>query len=305
MTTTSRVIRHRATQKAKTIAKVASEPKLDEIARLVKLASPEERKVLEDALVSLERLRNCPFLTYYPDKGPLRRDLYWWAVAFWKAGAQHKERGIMAANQVGKTQAAGYEVTAHLTGRYPKWWKGKRFTTPTKWWLAGDTGQTTRDILQTVMLGPIEGLDNGDWRGMIPPDAIVKYTRKSGGIPKCIDTVWVRHASGKNSSMQFRSYDQGRRAFQGVPLSGGVWLDEEPPDPEVPSSEDGSGAAGDVYSECLTRLAATEGMLIWTYTPLRGMTAFTQNYLETAVTESRDGRVLPAREAYFPNEELD
>lgn len=275
----------------------------EDLTRLLSVATIEERRVIQDMLTGLERMRACPFHTYYPDTGPLRRELYWWAVAFWAAGTKHKERGLMAANQVGKTLAVGYEVTAHLTGRYPRWWEGARFAHVNRWWLAGDTQLTTRDILQTVMLGPIDGLDAADWRGMIPPDTIRKHTRKSGGVPKCVDTVWVQHVTGKLSSMQFRSYDQGRRAFQGVPLSGGVWLDEEPPDPEVPQTEDGSGAAGDIYSECLTRLAATDGLMLWSYTPLRGMTPFTQAYLESAVTTTRDGRTLPAREAYFPEEE--
>lgn len=263
---------------------------------------PEERKALAEALESLDRLRGCPFRTLYPDTGPLRRELYWWALEFFKAGREHKERGIMAGNQVGKTLAGGYEVTAHLTGQYPPWWQGKRFTRPNKWWLAGDTQQTTRDILQTVMLGPIDGLDNSDWRGMIPPDTIRKHTRRSSSVGKCVDSVWVAHASGGQSVLQFRSYDQGRRAFQGVPLSGGAWLDEEPPDPEVPQSHDGSGAAGDIYSEVLTRLAATEGCLIWTFTPLRGLTPFVQHYLESAVAATKGGKIIPGREAFFPDE---
>lgn len=272
-------------------------PNLQNLAYL----KPDERKALADTLAQLERIRTCPFHTYYPDAGPLRRSLYWWALKFWEAGLTHKERGIMAANQVGKTQAAGYEVTAHLTGRYPKWWKGKRFPGPNKWWLAGDTAETTRDILQVTMLGPIDGLEASDWRGMVPPDAVVKYTRRRGAA-HAVDAAWIKHASGGQSVMQFKSYDQGRRAFQGVPLSGGAWLDEEPPDPEMAKSEDGSGAATDIYGEVLTRLAATDGLLLWTFTPLRGMTPFVQGYLDSAVAVNKQGLELPAREAFFPED---
>jgi hypothetical protein len=53
------------------------------------------------------------FQMLYPETGPLRRDLYWWAQTFWNVGAEktenggwlYPERGIMAANQVGKTIA--------------------------------------------------------------------------------------------------------------------------------------------------------------------------------------------------------
>jgi hypothetical protein len=33
----------------------------------------------------------------------------------------------MAGNRVGKTVAAGTELTYHLTGCYPHWWRGRRF----------------------------------------------------------------------------------------------------------------------------------------------------------------------------------
>ena len=39
--------------------------------------------------------------------------------------------------------------------------------------------------------------------------------------------------------MQAKSYDQGREAFQGATLTGGIWLDEEPPD----ATEDKTPAA--------------------------------------------------------------
>jgi phage terminase large subunit-like protein len=72
-----------------------------------------------------------------------------------------------------------------------------------------------------------------------------------------MDTVSVRHASGGTSVLGFKSYDQGRRKFQGT-AKHLVWLDEEPP--------------LDVYQECLTRLMTTDGLMLCTFTPLEGMT---------------------------------
>src|SRR6185437_13083066 len=40
-------------------------------------------------------------------------------VAFHGAGAKHRERLLMAANQSGKTLAGGFECAMHATGRYP------------------------------------------------------------------------------------------------------------------------------------------------------------------------------------------
>src|SRR6516162_7464537 len=56
---------------------------------------------------------------------------------FHRAGATHRERLLMAGNQLGKTLAGGFEVAMHATGRYPEWWQGKRFDRPIHAWAAG------------------------------------------------------------------------------------------------------------------------------------------------------------------------
>src|SRR5258708_5513527 len=52
---------------------------------------------------------------------------------FHAAGSEFRERILIAANQVGKTWAAGFEVAMHATGLYPDWWIGRRFNRPTRW----------------------------------------------------------------------------------------------------------------------------------------------------------------------------
>jgi Terminase large subunit, T4likevirus-type, N-terminal len=74
-------------------------------------------------------------------------------VEFHAAGAKHRERLLMAGNQTGKTLAGGMETAMHATGRYPDWWRGKRFDRPTIGWVAGVTGETVRDTVQRVLLG--------------------------------------------------------------------------------------------------------------------------------------------------------
>src|SRR5579859_2050394 len=96
--------------------------------------------------------------TYYPDEGPLRRELYPKHLQFFRGGARHRERLFMAANRVGKTEGVGgYETTLHLTGLYPPWWEGRRFDGPVDWWAAGKTNETTRDIVQMKLFGKVEG----------------------------------------------------------------------------------------------------------------------------------------------------
>src|SRR5262249_44054179 len=72
---------------------------------------------------------------------------------FHAAGAKHRERLLMAGNQLGKTLAGAMETAIHATGRYPPWWQGKRFDKPTVSWVAGTTGETVRDTVQRLLIG--------------------------------------------------------------------------------------------------------------------------------------------------------
>jgi hypothetical protein len=156
---------------------------------------------------------------YYPDSGPLRRELYPRHLAFFAAGAVHRERLFMAANRVGKTEGVGgYETTLHLTGEYPPWWIGRRFDRPISAWAAGKTGETTRDIVQAKLFGRVEG-SGGRKRfsgtGLVPGDLIGDCSWR-GALPDLADTVAVRHASGGLSTLGLKSYQQGRGAFEGT-----------------------------------------------------------------------------------------
>ncbi len=190
---------------------------------------------------------------YYPDEGSLRRELYPKHIAFFEAGKHHRERAAMAANRVGKTEGIGaYEVTLHLTGLYPDWWPGRRFAKPINCLCGGDTATTTRDILVAKLLGPKEARGTG----MVPRETLGKLV-PAPGVRDHIDYAKVKHVSGGWSTLQFRSYDQGREAWQGTERDVG-WCDEEPPEP--------------IYTELLLRTATTGGMLIATFTPLSGLT---------------------------------
>jgi phage terminase large subunit-like protein len=205
--------------------------------------------------------------SYYPDKGPLRRELYPKHLEFFRAGLEHRERCFLAANRVGKTEGVGaFETTLHLTGRYPDWWGGRRFETAITAWAAGDTNQTTKDVLQRVLLGP--KIEMGT--GMIPADVIVKTTPKTG-VPDAVETIHVRHVSGGVSELTLKTYEQGRISFQGTSRHI-VWLDEEPD--------------MGIYTECLTRTMTTNGLVICTFTPLLGMSEVVRYFLDMKAIES-------------------
>lgn len=201
--------------------------------------------------------------SYYPDTGPLRRELYVKHMEFFAAGETEKERCMLAANRVGKSEGVGgYETVLHLTGEYPDWWVGHRFTKATKWWAAGDTAKTVRDIIQAKLLGP-PGDKAAEGTGLIPAANIIRTTPKQG-IADAVEHIYVKHKSGGTSVIQLKSYDQKREAFQGTEQDG-IWLDEEPP-------------LG-IYTECLIRLMTTSGLMLCTFTPLEGLSETVLHYL--------------------------
>lgn len=205
--------------------------------------------------------------TMYPEDGPLRRELYSKHMEFFALGLVHRERAAIAANRVGKTWGIGaYESALHLTGRYPPWWVGKRFSSPVNWWAAGKTNETTRDIVQASLLGKVSflgGRKSPTGTGMIPGDDIVEWNWKAG-VVDLVDTVAIRHVSGGMSTLGLKAYAQGRGAFEGT-AQHGIWVDEEP--------------GMDVYTECLTRTMTTGGIVMATFTPLEGMSEVVMSYL--------------------------
>jgi phage terminase large subunit-like protein len=211
--------------------------------------------------------------TYYPHRGPLRRELYPKHLAFFAAGKEYRERMLMAANRIGKSTVGAYETTVHATGRYPAWWDGKRFDHAISCIVAGDTNLTTRDILQMKLLGKLtrqpgdsmtEAIGLGT--GMIPRNALHSVTPRAG-LPNAIESVLVHHVSGGYSMIKLRSFEQGAEAFQGTEEDL-IWLDEQFPQ--------------QVYSECITRLMTTNGHLLMTFTPLQGVTPIIREFMEKA-----------------------
>lgn len=168
---------------------------------------------------------------------------------------------MIAANRTGKTEGCGgYETSLHLIGEYPEWWPGRRFdSAPIRAWAAGDTSNTVRDILQTVMLGPPGDMGTG----LIPKNNIERVTWKRN-VPEAVQDVYVKHRSGRLSSLTFKSYDQGRESFQGT-AQHVIWLDEEPPVA--------------IYSECLLRTMTTDGIVLCTFTPLLGLSEVVLSFL--------------------------
>lgn len=225
------------------------------------LSSSEKRELLELLEEQEKRRARRKLFSLYPDDGPLRRALYPKHMEFFAAGQSYMERAAIAANRVGKTFGlGGYEATLHLTGLYPEWWPGRRFDHPVEVWAAGDTSETTRDIVQHALMGPLGDLGTG----LIPADKIIGEPTKRAGVSGAMDTARISHVSGGVSLLGFKSYDQGRKKFQGT-AKHVCWCDEEPP--------------ADVYDEMMLRLMTTDGLMIGTFTPLSGLSEIVLRYM--------------------------
>jgi len=223
---------------------------------------------LDDILASLEEAldrrthRKLDFFEPYPKQ-----------AAFFALGATKRERLLIAGNQLGKSEAGAAEFSYHLTGRYPFYWTGRRYPKPIRAWAAGESSLVVRDVQQKKLCGQA-GVTEAYGTGYIPKDDFADKPSMARGVTDAYDTIQVNHHRWDEatklyvkdgvSTASFKSYEQGRTKFQGEPVDL-IWCDEEPP--------------MDVYSECLTRITATRGMIFVTFTPLKGMSDVVRRYL--------------------------
>lgn len=215
-----------------------------------------ELELLGELTAELERgLAQNKLATYEP---------YKFQQEFHAAGRDNPERMLMAANRTGKTMSAAIEVTYHLTGLYPDWWKGKVFESPTLCWTGSTTNETSKDIVQKELIG---GLGEDLGTGWVPKSLIVgKPTTRQAGVKNVVDSFKVRHVSGGLSECVLKTYEQGWQKWQGA-APDVVWPDEEPDDYMI-------------FSEAQTRILTSGGILLVTFTPLLGLTDLVQHFQE-------------------------
>jgi len=182
-------------------------------------------------------------------------------LRFFKTG-QSDRRGILAANRIGKTVSTCFETAMHLTGQYPEWWQGKRFNRAITAMVAGEGWTQVALVLQNELLGtPDVKLHESMGTGAIPRNCIVMDTMRGDGA-NCLG-IEIRHASGENSYLLFANYTQEVRQMQGFKLSLAVF-DEQPPD--------------DFFSEIVTRTATTQGQVLCSFTPLKGLNGLVSKF---------------------------
>jgi len=227
-----------------------------------------EQELIQSNIANIEALQAeihilkfGKFGTMFPDEGPFRRELYPKALAFFKAGANHKERCLMGGSRTGKTETGAYEAVCHSTGLYEDWWEGKVFHKPTSGVAAGKSGKVVRDSIQKKLIGYPAGAFG---TGMIPRELLIDGDcKKALGTTDLYDIIAIRHKSGGKSIINLKSYDQGREAFEATERDW-VWEDEEA---DVP-----------IHGENVARTMTTKGIVWNTYTPLKGQTELTMDF---------------------------
>lgn len=158
------------------------------------------------------------------------------------------------------TEGTGlYESVVHATGLYPPWWEGRRWNRPVRGWLAGESARVVRDVLQYKLLGPLSDIGTG-----LLPQSTIKRATRLPALSDAVDTLTIRHVSGGDSSLGFKSYKEGEASFVGTEQDF-ILFDEEP--------------SQRVYAEALTRVATGSGMVMLVFTPLEGLSDVVLSFL--------------------------
>lgn len=198
--------------------------------------------------------------------------LYGWQREFVGATREHSQVCLIAANRIGKTWTGTYMDAIHALGDYPDGWDGHVFDHAPLIWCLGYSGEKTRDLLQTPLLGRKQGSSFAG--GLIPPEHIIGYEAMAG-TANALRTVYVRQVGGgdvqaSDSKIQFWSYSQGQHALMGDSVD---WfhVDEEPRDP-------------DIFPQVLVRTATGDngngGRGILTFTPENGRTDLVIQFMD-------------------------
>jgi len=140
-----------------------------------------------------------------------------------------KTKGLLGGNRSGKTE----DIAADIID--------KCLATPKqRWWAVAETFQDSVNIQQKKI-----------WEFL--PKTGMKYCK----FGEVLGFTNRKIIFPNGSSIQFKSYDQGRESFQGDGVHG-IWNDEEPP--------------YDIYKEERMRLMDFDGEMILSMTSLKGMT---------------------------------
>lgn len=153
-------------------------------------------------------------------------------LRFFEAGKYHNQRFACWGNRTGKTYGVAREIFYHVTGLYPSWWNGYRFSRPVRVMCATENVDMCMKNLVAILFKGASASEK--------PAINEGFVNREEFNPCKIKDRYIQHVSGGESVIFFKSYKGGAKAMQGFQADI-VWLDERP--------------SLEVYTECLMRLA--------------------------------------------------
>lgn len=140
---------------------------------------------------------------------------------------------LVAANRIGKTTGGVREVLWRARGDHPY----KRIR-PHRFIVIGVPDFTFyREASEPI------------WREWLPPSWLIDENKSEKWFK-------IRRVDGGICTVQFKTFDQGRKSWQGF-AADFIWLDEEHPE--------------EIYREAFARIVTTRGDLLQTFTPVGGL----------------------------------
>lgn len=237
---------------------------------IVKRLYPQQILFYIDKALEYHKVNDLITLSYYKPTDKM--------LVYYRAGLDARERMILGGNRTGKTYGVLVELYFHLTGLYPDWWNGYRFTRPINALEASISAELTRDILQSNLF---KGAIDGSVPAIVHESLIVSKTHIN--LPGAFGTVMLPHVSGGFSTLYLKAFKQGASSFQGVKFDW-IHLDES--------------VGYDVYQEALMRTASftdTRTLLNVTMWPEKGMDETVCHFMNGAFEDGRVESIEPER----------
>lgn len=184
---------------------------------------------------------------------------YSYQLKFMEAGLHYSQRYMRAGNRTGKTYGGALEFAQHLTGDYQPWFNGKRINdSGHEYWCVGVDLDSVCRVLQKELFGTADArVESELGTGAIPRKWIEMeqgMSKEGARIRKC----FIKHVDGGYNTLHF--FGSNNEANMMGSAVKGIWMDEEPPHNSM-----------ELYSQCVTRTATTDGFIMFTSTPEAGL----------------------------------
>ena len=158
--------------------------------------------------------------------------------------SKKRNRWVFGGNRTGKSECGAVEVVWLALGIHPY----RENKDNVVGWVVSLSSRLQKDVAQAKILSYL------DKRYI--KDIVMQSGSSASPEVGVVDRIVVKNSFGGESTIIFKSCEEGRDKFQGASLDF-VWFDEEPPK--------------DIYLECVMRVLDKKGDIFGTMTPLKGL----------------------------------